>query len=256
MIENDEPAEIGLFHPALLRDRQTFAETLSTFLQGLPVGKPEVIYKEEDGKKLEPLERLAVDVASEYVGAVMQLVGDRRADVIRLDVHGERTHVRFLLPSRGLIGLRNRLLTVTHGEAVMYHRFQEYGPVRGTIPGRTNAAMIAVETGRVTAYALDQLADRGTMFVKPGDVVYEGQVVGEHTKDKDIVVNAVRLKQLSNMRTATKDSTVTLKSPRTLSLEDALEYVEPDELVELTPKSIRLRKRWLTENERRRSRKK
>lgn len=220
------------------------------------VGKPEVITKMDGDVQLEPLERLAVDVLSEYVGAVMQLLGDRRAEVLRMDVHGERTVVRFLVPSRGLIGLRNRLLTVTRGEAVMYHRFQEYGPMRGSIPGRTQGVMVGIETGRVTAYALDQLADRGTMFVRPGDVVYEGQIIGEHTKDKDILVNVVRQKQLTNMRMSVKDATVTLKAPRVLSLEDALEYVEADELVELTPASIRLRKRWLTENERRRMKKK
>jgi len=218
----------------------------------LAVGKPEVITREENGRRLEPLERLAVDVPSDYVGAVMQLVGDRRGEMIRMNPHQVRTHLRFLIPARGLIGLRSRLLTATRGEAVLHHRFQEYGEPRGHIPGRSNGVMVAMETGRVTAYALDQLADRGIMFVQPGEEVYEGQIVGEHNKDKDIPVNAARQKQLTNIRSSTRDTAVTLKAPRRLSLEDALEYIEADELVELTPASIRLRKRWLRELDRKR----
>jgi GTP-binding protein len=216
------------------------------------VGKPEVIYHEEGGRRLEPMELLSLDVPAEFVGAAMQLVGDRRAEMLKMDPRGNRTYLEFSIPARGLIGLRNRMLTSTQGEAVMHHRFQEYGPYRGDIPHRNLGVMIAMETGRVTGYALEQLADRGTMFVVPGEQVYEGQIVGEHCKDSDIPVNVARMKKLTNMRSSTKEATVSLKSARSLSLEAALEFIDQDELVELTPESVRMRKRMLTENERKR----
>ncbi|MCG3181227.1 MAG: GTP-binding protein TypA/BipA [Phycisphaerae bacterium] len=219
----------------------------------LTVGKPEVIYHQQGGHRLEPIERLVIDVPSTSVGAVMQLVGDRRAELQKMEARGgTHTHMQFLIPARGLIGLRSRLLTATAGEAIMHHRFESYGEDRGSIPGRVNGVMIATETGSVTAYALDQLADRGVMFVTPGQQVYAGQIVGEHCKDDDIPVNAVRAKKLTNMRAASKDATVVLKPARQLSLEAALEYIETDELVELTPSAVRVRKRWLDETERRR----
>ena len=169
-----------------------------------------------------------------------------------MDTFRARTQMEFAIPARGLIGLRNRMLTATRGEAVMHHRFHEYGEVRGEITGRASGVMIATDTGQVTSYALDQLADRGAMFVEPGEMVYEGQIVGEHCKDNDIPVNAVKQKRLTNMRQSVKDATVTLKPPRRMSLEAALEYIENDELVELTPSSVRLRKRSLTDADRRR----
>ena len=218
----------------------------------LAVGKPQVIYRYENGKQMEPIELLVIDVATDSVGAVMELVGDRRARMTKMETRGSRTHLEFEVPARGLIGLRSRVLMSTQGEAIMHHRFHEYGQFRGTIGGRINGAMVATQTGRVTAYALGQLADRGVMFIEPGDQVYEGQIVGENNKDGDMPINVVKQKPMSNMRSATKDETVVLKSPRKLSLEMALEYVEDDELVELTPKAIRLRKRWLKEIDRRR----
>ena len=220
----------------------------------LCVGKPEVIFRrDEEGHVTEPIERLVVDVPNEYVGAAMQTLGDRRAEMIHMDSGGLRTKLEFLVPARGLIGLRNRLLTASAGEAIMHHRFDHYGPQRGELPGRSNGVMIATETGQVTAYAVDSLADRGVMFVSPGQEVYEGQVVGEHAKDNDITVNAVRQKKLTNIRSSTKEATVTLKTARAITLEGALEYIEQDELVELTPASVRIRKRHLTENQRKRS---
>jgi GTP-binding protein len=218
----------------------------------LTVGKPEVIYHYEDSTRLEPIELLVIDVPTESVGAVMQLVGERRGDLRKMDTRGNRTQMEFSIPARGLIGLRSRLLTATQGEVIMHHRFHTYSPFRGTIARRTNGVMIATVTGQVTAYALDQLADRGTMFVESGEQVYEGQVVGEHCKEGDIPVNVVRRKAMTNVRSSTKDATVVLKTPRRLTLEAALEYIEHDELVELTPQSIRLRKRWLQEADRRR----
>jgi GTP-binding protein len=222
----------------------------------LTVGKPEVIYRYEGGKRQEPLELLVVDVPVESVGAVMQLLGERRAETVNMKTSDTHTHIEFKVPARGLIGLRSNLLTATQGEAVMHHRFIEYGSFRGEIPGRTSGVMVATETGRVTAYALDQLADRGIMFVEPGDDVYEGQIVGEHCKDNDIIVNVVRQKKLTNMRSSTKDATIQLKAAWQPELETALEYIEHDELVELTPQSIRLRKRFLKDIDRRRHMKK
>jgi GTP-binding protein len=218
----------------------------------LAVGKPEVIYRNDGSTRLEPMELLVIDVPTDSVGAVMQLVGERRGELEKMDARGNRTHMEFSIPARGLIGLRSRLLTATQGEAIMHHRFHTYAPFRGAIARRINGVMIATETGQVTAYALDQLTDRGVMFVEPGEAVYEGQVVGEHCKEGDIPVNVVRRKALTNVRSSTKEATVMLKAARRFTLEAALEYIEQDELVELTPQDIRLRKRWLQEADRRR----
>jgi GTP-binding protein len=219
----------------------------------LAVGKPKVIYKEVSGERYEPLEHLVVDVPRTCLGPVMQLAGDRRGELLKMDTRGNLAHLEFIIPARGLIGMRSRMLNATQGEAIMHHTFARYDKARGSIPRRANGVMIALETGQVTAYALDQLSDRGMMLVEPGDRVYEGQVVGEHCKDDDICVNVVRQKKLTNMRASTKDFTVILKAARKMSLEIALEYIENDELVELTPNSIRIRKRYLQENERRRN---
>ena len=222
----------------------------------LTVGKPEVIYRERDGRLQEPLELLVVDVPNESTGAVMQLLGNRRAEMVNMEASDTRTHVEFKVPARGLIGLRSKLLTATQGEAVMHHRFFEYGKFRGEIPGRTSGVMVSASAGNVTTYALDQLADRGTPFVEPGDAVYEGQIVGEHCKDNDLEVNIIRQKKLTNVRAAAKDAAIVLKTAWRPELEAALEYIESDELVELTPQSIRIRKRFLKEADRRRAMKK
>ena len=220
----------------------------------LAVGKPEVVFHSDSrGRRTEPIERLVMDVPSDVVGPVMQLLGGRRAEMVHMDTADSRTQLEFTIPARGLIGLRSRILTATAGEAVMHHRFESYGPYRGEIGGRVAGVMIATESGPVTPYALEQLADRGVMFVRPGEEVYDGQIVGEHCKDKDLPVNVVRRKNLTNVRSSTKEATVTLKASRTISLEGALEYIELDELVELTPDSIRLRKMHLKENDRKRA---
>jgi GTP-binding protein len=169
-----------------------------------------------------------------------------------MDAKGNFTHFEFTIPARGLIGLRTRLLNATQGEAIMHHTFHDYQLLRGSLPGRQNGVMVSMEHGHTNAYALDKLADRGVMFIKPGDEVYEGMVVGEYNKDNDITVNVCREKKLSNMRTTGSDDNIILKPPRDMSLEIALEYIEDDELVEVTPKTIRLRKRYLRENERKR----
>lgn len=216
----------------------------------LSVGKPRVITKEVEGEVLEPIEYLVVDVPPHAVGPVMELVGNRRAECLKMDSRGDQTHLEFTIPARGLIGLRTRLLNATGGTAIMHHNFYDYQASRGSVPSRINGVMISTETGRVTAHALENLQDRGIMFVGAGEQVYEGQVVGEHCRDNDLPVNACREKKLTNVRAATSEKGIVLKPPRQLTLEQALEYIEDDELVEITPASIRLRKVLLKENDR------
>lgn len=216
----------------------------------LSVGKPRVITREIDGKTLEPIEYLVIEVPSSSVGAVMELVGNRRAECLKLDSRKDMTHIEFTIPARGLIGLRTRLMNATSGEAIMHHNFYDYQPVRGSIPGRLNGVMISTETGRATPYALDNLQERGTLFIAGGEQVYEGQVVGEHCRDNDLPVNVCREKKLTNIRAAGADKSIILKPPRQMTLEQALEYIEEDELVEVTPAAVRLRKTLLKENDR------
>jgi GTP-binding protein len=221
----------------------------------LTVGKPQVIVREVNGIKQEPIEMLVVECPSDCQSAVMCLLGDRRSELVSMDAKtgaDNFIHMEFRIPSRGLFGLHARLLTATQGRAVMHHNFERYEPLRGSIPQRQAGVMIATDPGIVTAYALDALFDRGTFFVEPQEQVYEGQIVGEHCKDTDIPVNAVKAKQLTNMRAAGKDDNARVKAPRRLSLEPAMEYIQEDELVEITPKCIRLRKRLLKEADRKR----
>ncbi len=220
----------------------------------LSVGKPIVIIKEIDGVKCEPVEELVVDVPNSAVGSVMELVGGRKGELKKMEPRGDKiTHLSFEIPSRCLIGLRGRILTATQGEAIMHHSFLRFAPVSGQLQHRLQGVLISLETASVTGYALEALADRGVMFVVPQEKVYQGQIVGEHNRDNDITINITRTKHLTNMRVSNKEATVTLKAPRKLSLEQALEYIEDDELVELTPKSIRLRKKILEESMRKRA---
>ena len=237
----------GLLHLGVL------IETMRREGYELMVGKPKVIYREIGGKKCEPVEYLVVDVPASLSGSVIELVGMRRGELIKMDTKDTQCHMEFTIPARGLIGLRTRMLNATRGEAVMHHSFYEYEHLRGAIPTRHAGVMVAMETGRVTAYALENLSDRGVMFVKPGDEVYKGQVVGEHCKDDDIDVNVCRLKKLTNVRAASADKTVVLKPARDMSLEAMLEYIEDDEWVEVTPKSCRMRKRLMDPTERKRA---
>ena len=218
----------------------------------LSVGKPRVICKEIDGKLLEPIEYLVIEAPPASIGSVMELVGNRRAECLKLDARGEMTHVEFTIPARGLIGLRTRLMNATSGQAIVHHNFYDYQPVRGSIPGRVNGVMVSTEKGRTTAYALENLQERGTLFVGAAEPVYEGQVLGEHCRDNDLPVNACREKKLTNVRSATSEKNVLLKPPRQMTLELALEYIEEDELVEVTPGAIRMRKMLLKEADRRR----
>jgi GTP-binding protein len=219
----------------------------------LAVGKPKVIYRELAGKKTEPIELCNIDVPTQHVGSVMELMGARRGICRTMDTRGESTLMEFTIPARGLIGLRNRMLTGTNGTAIMHHNFYEYEFFRGDIPGRQNGVMVASEPGQVTAYALNNLADRGELFVAPGTQVYQGQIVGEHCRDNDMDVNICRAKKMTNIRAAASDKTVVLKPPRDMTLELALEFIEDDELVEITPDAMRLRKRALKELDRRRA---
>ncbi|MBM4107992.1 MAG: translational GTPase TypA [Phycisphaerae bacterium] len=220
----------------------------------LSVGKPEVILKEIEGKPCEPVEELTVDVPNPGLGAVLEMVGARKGELRKMEPRGEKmTHLVFEIPSRSLIGLRGRVLTATQGEAIMHHSFVRFAPKSGEIPHRAQGVLIALEGGPVTSYAVENLHDRGYLFVEPGDRVYEGQVVGEHNRDNDLTVNITRAKQLTNFRVSSKEATVTLKAPRKLSLEQALEYIEDDELVEVTPACVRMRKKLLQESMRKRA---
>jgi GTP-binding protein len=220
------------------------------------VGKPQVIIKEVDGVKEEPIERLVIECPADCQSAVMSLIGTRRSEMTKMDTKSSASnyvHMEFMIPSRGLFGLNARMLTATQGRAIMHHTFEQYEPMRGSIPDRQAGVMIATETGTVTNYALDALYDRGFFFVQPGDQVYEGQVAGEHCKEDDIPVNVTRAKQMSNMRASGKDEAARIRPARIMSLEACLEYIQQDELVEICPKSIRIRKRLLLEGQRRRA---
>jgi GTP-binding protein len=220
----------------------------------LSVGKPTVILRRgDDGTLLEPIEYLVVDVPEKNMGGVMELVGNRKGELVRMDNRDGSVHLEFTIPARGLIGLRTRMLTATQGEAIMHHNFHEYAPARGEITARANGVMISMVGGSVNAYALNNLQDRGTLFVEPQQAVYEGQVVGENARDNDMTVNPTISKKLTNMRTTSSDENIILKPARKMTLEQALEYIDDDELVEVTPNAIRLRKQLLTENERKRA---
>ena len=219
------------------------------------VGKPNVILRIVDERRHEPIELLAVDCPLDCQNSVMSLLGDRRSEIIKIDSKsgaGDFIHMEFFIPSRGLFGLHARMMNATQGRAIMHHTFERYELMRGAIPQRKAGVMIATTTGQVTAYALDALYDRGIFFVEPGEKVYEGQVVGEHCKDKDIPVNVVKSKQLTNIRAAGKDDAARVRPARKMSLEAAMEYLQEDELVEICPSSIRIRKRLLKEADRRR----
>ncbi len=240
----------GLMHIGIL------LENLRRESYEVTVGKPRVVTREIDGKIHEPIELLVVDVPVAMQSAVMSLIGNRRAEIVSMDGKPGASgfvHLEFTIPARGLVGLRGRMMTATQGEAIMHHSFFNYGPWRGDIPARTAGVMVATEKGRVTAYSIDNLYDRGFFFVAPGDEVYEGQIVGEHNRDNDIPVNIVRAKKQTNIRTHAKDDTAALRPPRRLSLEAALEYIQEDELVEVTPAEIRIRKRILGASERKRA---
>lgn len=218
----------------------------------LQIREPKVIYKEINGRKAEPIEVLVVDVPGEYAGKVIELVGQRRGVMVKMDNKGNMQKLEFHIPSRGIMGLRTKVLTATAGEAVMHHRFFQYEYFKGAIGEKKNGALISMDQGPATAYAIDGLQDRGKFFIDPGDVVYKGQIIGEHNKDIDIEVNVQRGKKLTNMRASGSDKAAKIVPAIKFTLEEALEYISDDEMVEVTPKSIRLRKIYLDPNDRKR----
>ncbi len=237
----------GILHLGIL------VETMRREGYELQLGQPRVLVKEINGENHEPIEILTVDVPEHHSGKVIEAVSQRKGEMLSMMPKGDFVRLEFDIPSRGLIGLRNQMLTATQGEAIMAHRFKEYAAWKGAMPGRINGVLISKEKGASTAYSMDKLKDRGQFFIHPGEEVYTGQIIGEQIKPGDLVVNVVAAKQLTNFRAAGKDDNAVLAPPIQFSLEEAMEYIEEDEYVEVTPQNIRLRKILLDENERKRS---
>ncbi|MGN5956500.1 translational GTPase TypA [Sphingobacterium lactis] len=234
----------GILHLSVL------IETMRREGYELQVGQPQVIVKEINGQKHEPIEELVVDVPAEVSGKVIELVTQRKGELLVMETKGDMQHLEFSIPSRGIIGLRNNVLTATAGEAVMAHRLKGYEPWKGTIPGRLAGVLISLDTGSTTAYSIDKLQDRGRFFVDPGVDIYEGQILGEHIRDNDLTINVTKGKQLTNMRASGSDDNTRIAPAIKFSLEECMEYIQADEYIEVTPQSMRLRKIYLTENER------
>ena len=239
----------GVLHLSVL------IETMRREGYELQVGQPQVIFKEIDGVKCEPIEELTISVPEEFASKMIDMVTRRKGEMVSMETQGDRVNIEFDMPSRGIIGLRTNVLTASQGEAIMAHRFKEYQPYKGDIPRRTNGSMIAMESGTAFAYAIDKLQDRGKFFIYPQDEVYAGQVVGEHVHENDLVVNVTKSKKLTNMRASGSDDKARIIPPVIFSLEEALEYIKEDEYVEVTPKSMRMRKIILDETERKRANK-
>ena len=237
----------GVLHLSVL------IETMRREGYELQVGQPQVIYKEIDGQKCEPIEELTINVPEEFSSRMIDMVTRRKGELVSMESQGDRVNIEFMIPSRGIIGLRTNVLTASQGEAIMAHRFQEYQPFKGEITRRTNGSMIALETGNAYAYAIDHLQDRGRFFIEPQEQVYAGQVVGEHVHDNDLVINVCKAKQLTNVRASGTDEKARIIPATIFSLEEALEYIKADEYVEVTPKSMRMRKVILDHLERKRA---
>jgi GTP-binding protein len=237
----------GVLHLSVL------IETMRREGYELQIGQPQVIIKEIDGVKCEPVEEMTIDVPETISGKAIELVTIRKGEMISMEGKGDRMICKFIIPSRGIIGLRNQILTATAGEAVMTHRFLEYQPLKGGIPERQNGSMISMENGTAIPYSIDKLQERGKFFVDPGEDIYEGQVVGENSRPDDMTVNITKTKKLTNIRAAGSDDKVRIVPAIKFSLEEALEYIQKDEYVEVTPKNIRLRKILLKETDRKRS---
>ncbi len=237
----------GVLHLSVL------IETMRREGYELQIGQPQVIIREIDGVKCEPIEELTIDLPEEVSGKAVEMVTMRKGEMISMESKGNRMVCQFMIPSRGIIGMRNQLLTATAGEAIMAHRFKEYQPFKGGIPQRQNGSLVSMEKGTAIPYSIDKLQDRGKFFVDPGEPIYEGQVIGENSRQDDITVNITKTKKLSNVRSSGADDKAKIVPAIKFSLEEALEYIQKDEYVEVTPKSIRLRKIYLTENERKRN---
>ena len=252
-VEKDASQDIWTVYGRGVLHLSVLIETMRREGYELQVGQPQVIIKEIDGKKCEPVELLTINVNEESSSKMIDMVTRRKGELISMTSHGDRVHMEFRIPSRGIIGLRNNVLTASAGEAIMAHRFLDYEPWKGEIERRTNGSLIALEAGTAFAYAIDKLQDRGRFFIFPQDEVYAGQVVGENAKDNDIVVNVTKSKKLTNMRASGADDKARIVPPVVFSLEEALEYIKEDEYVEVTPHHIRLRKIILDETERKRA---
>ncbi len=237
----------GILHLSVL------IETMRREGYELQIGQPQVIIKEIDGAKHEPIEELTIDLPEVVSGKAIEMVTMRKGEMLNMVPKGDRVTIDFEIPSRGIIGLRNYLLTATAGEAIMNHRFKEFAPYKGEIPGRSAGSLISLETGKAIPFSLNNLQDRGKFFVAPNEEIYEGQVIGENSRDNDLTVNVTKTKKMSNMRSSGADDKVKLAPPIKFSLEEALEYIQEDEYVEVTPESLRLRKILLKENERKRA---
>jgi GTP-binding protein len=240
----------GILHLGIL------IETMRREGYELTIGQPQVIVKEVNGKKCEPYENLVVDVPQEFASKVIDLVSRRKGEMLVMETKGEMQHLEFEIPSRGLIGLRTQMLTATTGEAVMAHRFTEYKPWKGPIPGRSNGVLLSKNTEKTTGYSIDKLQDRGTFFVDPGEEVYAGQIIAENIKPGDLVVNATEPKKLTNHRASGSDDATRIQPKTQLSLEECMEYIQQDECIEVTPNFIRMRKVLLNEDERKKVQKK
>ena len=236
----------GILHLSIL------IETMRREGYEIQVGQPQVIVKEIDGKKCEPIEALTVQVPDEFSGKVIELVTARKGDIANIEVKDDRAHLEFHIPSRGLIGLRNQMLTATEGEAIMAHRLKGYEPWKGELGVKRNGALISLETGTSIAYSIDKMQDRGRFFVEPGDEVYAGQVIGEYTRQDDLTINIIRTKKMSNMRSSGADEKTSIAPAIKFSLEEAMEYIRNDEYIEVTPNFMRIRKIYLDEHERKR----
>lgn len=237
----------GVLHLSVL------IETMRREGYELQIGQPQVIFREVNGVRSEPVEELTIDLPETVAGKAIETVSIRKGEMLNMEPKGDRMILKFLIPSRGIMGLRNYLLNVTAGQAVVTHRFKEYQPYKGEIPGRINGSLIVMEQGEAIAYSLHNLQDRGKFFINPGESVYEGQVIGEHSRNGDLVLNVTKTKKLTNMRASGSDEKMKIAPPLKHTLEEALEYIQADEYVEVTPQSIRLRKIYLNENERKRN---
>ncbi|MUP46463.1 translational GTPase TypA [Gramella sp. BOM4] len=237
----------GVLHLSVL------IETMRREGYELQIGQPQVIIKEIDGVKCEPVEELTIDLPEEVSGKAVEMVTMRKGEMLSMEAKGDRMNIQFIIPSRGIIGLRNQLLTATAGEAIMAHRYKEYQPLKGGIPERQNGSLVSMEKGKAIPYSIDKLQERGKFFVDPGEEIYEGQVIGENSRQDDMVVNITKTKKLSNVRSSGADDKAKIVPAIKFSLEEALEYIQKDEYVEVTPNHLRLRKILLTENERKRA---
>ena len=251
-LENTDSADKFIVFGRGVLHLSVLIETMRREGYELQIGQPQVIIKEIDGQKHEPIEELTIDLPESVSGKAIEMVTLRKGEMLSMTPKGERMVCEFLMPSRGIIGLRNQLLTATAGEAIMNHRFKEFQPFRGVIPGRNNGSLISMERGNAIPYSLDKLQERGKFFVAPNEEIYTGQVIGENSRSDDMVVNVTKTKKLSNVRSSGTDDKVRLAPPIKFSLEEALEYIQGDEYVEVTPKSMRLRKVYLDENQRKR----